>query len=140
MSTRRRRRLAAGICGLALTGVAVGARADGLAEVGERSYRRYCSACHGMTGGGDGVLAPLLRTPPPDLTRIAARRDGHFPDAEIADHIDGRRQVAAHGAREMPVWGRVFSRRIAPESTAEQVARGEVWVLVEYLKQIQVAP
>ena len=114
------------------------AEGDVLTESGRRSFLRYCSSCHGDGGRGDGPLAPVLRTPPADLTRIAARRGGVFPDAEIADHIDGRVEIKAHGGREMPVWGRVFARRIAEDTTAEEVVRGELWILVEYLKSIQV--
>lgn len=133
---RRARRAVASAACLVLAASAAGA--DVLVESGQSSFARYCSACHGMGARGDGPLAPILRTPPSDLTRIAARRNGVFPDAEIADFIDGRRAVQAHGGREMPVWGRVFSRRIVPDSAAEEVNRGELWVLVEYLKSIQV--
>jgi hypothetical protein len=41
----------------------------------------------------------------PDLTGIAARRGGQFPEERIRQIIDGRTGLAAHGAREMPVWG-----------------------------------
>jgi len=117
-----------------------GAAADGdpvLIQSGERSYLVYCSACHGTDGRGDGPVAPVLRTPPADLTRIAANRAGTFPAAEIADYIDGRADVAAHGPREMPVWGRVFARPVMDRSTGEEVARGQLWVLVEYLRSLQ---
>jgi len=91
-----------------------------------------------MEAHGDGVLAAVLRVRPPDLTRIAARRGGEFPDAEIASFIDGRAFVAAHGSREMPVWGRVFARPVADGSAGEEVVRGQLWVLVAYLRSIQV--
>lgn len=108
-----------------------------LIESGRATYLRHCSACHGMEARGDGVLAPVLMTPPPDLTRIAARRDGAFPEEAIARFIDGRAFVAAHGSREMPVWGRVFANPVAEGTDAEEVVRGQLWVLVEYLKSIQ---
>jgi len=82
----------------------------------------------------------VLRVPPPDLTRIAARRGGVFPEAEIAAFIDGRAEVAAHGSREMPVWGRVFGKPVAEGTTGEEVVRGQLWVLVAYLKSIQQGP
>lgn len=109
-----------------------------LVSAGEGSYRAHCGACHGVGGRGDGPVAPVLRIPPPDLTRIAARRDGVFPEADIADYIDGRAEVDAHGPRDMPVWGRVFARPVVERSTGEEVARGQLWVLVEYLRSIQV--
>src|SRR5512144_687959 len=76
-----------------------------LLTLGEQEFSRNCAVCHGNDGHGNGPAAPALRTPPADLTRIAERRGGKFPDAEIAAKIDGRFEVIAHGSREMPVWG-----------------------------------
>jgi mono/diheme cytochrome c family protein len=45
-------------------------------RVGHHYFVRYCSACHGVEGRGDGPAASALRTPPADLTRIAQRRGG----------------------------------------------------------------
>jgi len=98
---------------------------------------RYCSACHGMTGHGDGPAAPALRPPPADLTWIAQRRGGHFPVAEIAAHIDGRTVVPAHGSREMPIWGGRFGEMGGGGSVGEEVVRGNLLVLIEYLQSIQ---
>ena len=41
-----------------------------------RAANTVDSACHGMTGRGDGPAAPASRTPPADLTRLAQRRGG----------------------------------------------------------------
>jgi mono/diheme cytochrome c family protein len=108
--------------------------------LGEQHFVRYCAACHGPEGRGDGPAATALAKPPADLTRIAARRGGSFPDAEIAATIDGRFEVSAHGSREMPVWGRRLAEPIAEDATGEEVARGRIDVLVEYLKTIQEVP
>ena len=108
-----------------------------LAELGAPLFQRYCASCHGAQGRGDGPAAGSLKTPPADLTRIAARRGGRFPDGEIAQKIDGRFAIGAHGSREMPVWGEVFSQGIPDSGTAESIARGNVAVLVEYLKTLQ---
>lgn len=110
---------------------------DLLVQIGRADYERYCMACHGAEGRGDGPVAPALSMPPSDLTRIAARRGGEFPVSEIAAYIDGREDVAAHGPREMPVWGQRFARRIHDQSTEEEVVRGRLLVLVEYLRSIQ---
>lgn len=109
-----------------------------LAELGAPYFQRYCASCHGTEGRGDGPTAGTLRVRPADLTHIAARRGGRFPDAEIAQFVDGRFTLAAHGSREMPVWGEVFTREIPESDVAESIARGKVLVLVEYLKSIQV--
>jgi mono/diheme cytochrome c family protein len=34
---------------------------------GARVYRQHCAACHGLTGDGDGPLAPGLKPAPPSL-------------------------------------------------------------------------
>lgn len=110
-----------------------------LVELGEPVFRSYCASCHGLDGGGDGPAARSLETPPADLRRIAARRGGSFPDAEIARIIDGRFDIDAHGSREMPVWGNAFGADIPEGEVAESVTRGRLAVLIEYLKSIQVA-
>ena len=75
---------------------------------GQAEFLNSCAACHGTDGRGDGPMAEVLNTPPADLTRIAARRDGVFPAKEIYRIIDGRKEVRVHGTSDMPVWGRQF--------------------------------
>jgi mono/diheme cytochrome c family protein len=105
--------------------------------MGRRFFVQYCSACHGLEGRGDGPVAPVLRIPPTDLTRIAQRRGGHFPEAEIAAAIDGREEVRAHGSRAMPVWGERFSEQVGGGSLDEEVVQGNVLILINYLQSIQ---
>ena len=106
-------------------------------SAGQQYFMRYCSACHGVAGRGDGPATSSLRTPPADLTRIAQRRGGHFPVAEIAAYIDGRTVVPAHGSREMPIWGERFGEMVGGGSIGEEVVRGNLLVLIEYLQAIQ---
>lgn len=108
-----------------------------LAELGAEAYPRYCASCHGLKAMGDGPTAPALIVKPADLTRIAARRGGKFPDGEIARFIDGRFTLSAHGSREMPVWGERFGDAIPESGIAEEVSRGHIATLIEYLKSIQ---
>jgi len=108
-----------------------------LAEMGAEYYGQYCASCHGENGLGRGPAAGALKTRPADLTRIAKRRGGKFPDGEIARFIDGRFEVTAHGSREMPIWGRRFGERIPEAGISEEIVRGRILVLVEYLKSIQ---
>jgi mono/diheme cytochrome c family protein len=108
-----------------------------LAEMGAEAFPRYCGSCHGAQARGDGPAADALIVRPADLTRIAARRGGEFPAGEIARFIDGRFAVAAHGSREMPIWGERFGEAIPDSGMAEEVTRGRIAVLVEYLKSIQ---
>ena len=108
-----------------------------LAELGEPVYLRHCAACHGADGRGDGPSAGALRVAPADLTRIAARRGGTFPDGEVARYIDGRFAVPAHGTREMPIWGERLGDEIPDAEVSEEVVRGQISALLEYLKSIQ---
>jgi mono/diheme cytochrome c family protein len=104
---------------------------------GRQFFERYCSACHGVDGKGQGPVAPVLLTPPADLTQIAKRRGGAFPVAEIAAYIDGRSEVRAHGSRDMPVWGERFSEQVGGGSLGEEVVRGNLLILIQYLQSLQ---
>ena len=83
-------------------------------EVGEISgadeYYRLCAVCHGEGGRGDGPMSRMLKTPPPNLTLLAKNNGGHFPFLSVLEMIDGRNMYAAHGSREMPVWGVTLTR------------------------------
>jgi mono/diheme cytochrome c family protein len=113
-----------------------GAERSVLAEAGRVEYLHYCASCHGPLGRGDGAVGQTLQRRPADLTAIAAQHGRAFPAGEIAAFIDGRTSVAAHGTREMPVWGTRLGEDIQPD-TAEEVTRGRISFLVEYLKTIQ---
>jgi len=75
---------------------------------GAGMYRAYCASCHGVDGKGKGPAAPAMKTPPADLTTLAARHGGKFPEVLVFQTIEGEASGAAHGSREMPVWGTVF--------------------------------
>jgi mono/diheme cytochrome c family protein len=112
------------------------------AAKGRVTFRTYCASCHGREATGDGNLARYLNVPPADLTGIAARRGGSFPREEIAEIIDGRRQVKGHGDRDMPVWGDVFQSPLsdtepAQEEDPEERVRRKIEELVLFLESIQ---
>jgi mono/diheme cytochrome c family protein len=111
-----------------------------LAEVGGPIFQRYCASCHGLGGRGDGPTAVSLLTRPADLTAIAKRRGGEFPSGTIAQFIDGRFELPAHGSREMPVWGERFGSDVPDADLGESISRGNIASLVEYLKSIQEPP
>jgi mono/diheme cytochrome c family protein len=112
-------------------------RLDEAVRLGHQYFDRYCSACHGVEGHGDGPAATALQPRPADLTRIAQRRGGQFPAPEVAAYIDGRTWVPAHGQREMPVWGERFKEMLEGDALGEFVARSHVWFLLQYLQSIQ---
>ena len=101
---------------------------------GRISYNRYCKSCHGQWGQGDGPVAGVLKVPPADLTAIAQRNGGEFPFDEVFKTIDGRKEVAGHGLRDMPIWGKVFQE--SEETTDEQVIE-KVAQLAYFVKSIQ---
>ena len=109
-----------------------------MAGAGREEFTTYCTPCHGLSGIGDGVAAPALKKPPADLTRIAARRGGRFPDDEVAAVIDGRSDVVAHGTRDMPIWGERFGDDATDPDEREPLTQGRVALLIAYLKSIQV--
>jgi mono/diheme cytochrome c family protein len=129
------------VVGAACLALALGARAEGespAAQRGHNLYEQYCMDCHGMKGHGDGVLAEDLKVAPADLTTIAMRRKGVFPDVEIREIIDGRRRVRAHGPQNMPLWGKAFGMNVAsPGGPNENETRDKINSLVDYLKSIQ---
>jgi mono/diheme cytochrome c family protein len=109
-----------------------------LVEVGREEFVQHCAACHGLDARGGGPVAEALRTAPADLTRIAARRGGVFPAGEISDWIDGRLAPSAHGPREMPIWGARLAEGLPQDPLSQDLVRGRIVTLVEYLRSIQV--
>lgn len=108
-----------------------------LVDLGEREFRRSCSSCHGFDATGDGPAAVALKTAPADLTRIAARRGGRFDRVDVFRFIDGRGRVAAHGSREMPVWGARLSTELDRFATSEEMASARIDAIVSYLESLQ---
>lgn len=103
---------------------------------GERLYRTHCLNCHGEHAKGDGPMAPLLKTPVADLTRLAADHGGEFPAEAVHQAIDGRLRVSGHGLREMPVWGLSFQDRGRGDDQEPEV-QARLRALVAYLASIQ---
>jgi len=78
---------------------------------GSALYKAYCAVCHGSGATGNGPMAPALKVPPADLTRIAERNGGVFPMARVERIIAGEEPLpSGHGTREMPLWGPIFSQ------------------------------
>ena len=106
---------------------------------GALEYRSHCAQCHGMEGKGDGPVAAVLTKKPGDLTQLAKKNAGSFPEEKVVAFIDGSEMVAAHGTREMPIWGLEFatvSGTGGARRGAQQV-RQRIDLLVSYLKSIQ---
>jgi mono/diheme cytochrome c family protein len=107
-------------------------------ERGPSLYKNHCASCHGTYGRGDGPVAASLKVEVPDLTRIAIRHGGQFPDEQVRKIIDGRTTRPPHGPRNMPVWGDVFTAAGGDDPKAQKRASDLVELLTEYLRSIQV--
>jgi len=96
-------------------------------------FHAYCASCHGLDAKGNGPVASSLKATVPDLTGLARRNGGMFPEARVRRIISGDHVIASHGSREMPVWGPIFHQ------VEEDADRGNVRMenLVKYLESIQ---
>lgn len=130
----RARELVLVVCILAVSPVWA---ADYVSMSGQDLYRRFCAACHGLEGRGDGPVASSFKVEVPDLTLIARRAGGDFPRERIARIVDGRHIFGAHGTRTMPVWGEDFSKADLGDPNAEQATRLLIERLVDYVAQLQ---
>jgi len=76
---------------------------------GAKIFQQHCATCHGSDGRGNGPAAGALQQPLQDLTLISSKNGGKFPYQQVKEITDGKRSpTAAHGTREMPVWGPIF--------------------------------
>jgi len=99
---------------------------------GAVTYREYCSACHGVSGHGNGPAAAALKVAPADLTLISKRAGGTFPFATVKSKISGDEVIAAHGSRDMPTWGPLFR-----SVDSGPVAELRLTNLITYLEAMQ---
>lgn len=112
------------------------AHAGNVAE-GRALFLRYCSSCHGAAGDGRGPVSVTLRKQPADLTQLGARYGVPLPAGQIARIIDGRDTLAAHGDREMPVWGERFSDIYDAKGTLKGDMDVRIRKIIDYLNSIQ---
>ncbi|HUB02840.1 MAG TPA: c-type cytochrome [Terriglobales bacterium] len=75
---------------------------------GAEMYKTYCAVCHGVDGRGDGPAAEALKVPPTDLTMLATKNGGKYPSLKVAAILRGENVLAAHGTKDMPIWGNLF--------------------------------
>jgi hypothetical protein len=95
------------------------------ASSGEEMFTVYCASCHGWDA--QGLSAP-------GLTTLAKRNNGKFPMLRVKETIRGEARVAAHGPKDMPVWGVAF-RYVGSGSRLEVDVR--INNLTDYIKSLQ---
>ena len=103
-------------------------------ESGKQTYREYCASCHGANAKGMGPAASELKTAPSDLTTLAKRHAGKFPEDYVAGVVRLGKPVEAHGSSDMPVWGPVFLVR---DQFNEAAVRRRIKNLCAYLATLQ---
>jgi mono/diheme cytochrome c family protein len=101
---------------------------------GEKLYRQNCAVCHGNDLKGNGPAPPPFRDVPPDLTTLARRHGGKFPDEYVADVLRNGVVIPAHGPPEMPTWGADFRTRDKLDSTQVTL---RIANLSDYIKSLQ---
>jgi len=94
-------------------------------------FDNYCAVCHGKSGVGDGPASKALAKAPADLTKIAARNGGTYPEVKVKRYIEGLDEIAAHGSRDMPMWGELF------RSLNRDTAQIRIQALSDLLKGMQ---
>jgi mono/diheme cytochrome c family protein len=100
---------------------------------GKSLYQEFCAVCHGKDARGTGPASSALKVSPGDLTQLAHRNNGKFPESRVLAVLNGDAPATAHGNREMPVWGKALNDM----SSNLSVAQGRKHALVNYLEEIQ---
>jgi len=110
-------------------------------DFGKAEFEARCASCHGKSGKGNGPLVEFLRRSPPDLTLLARNNGGILPLDRLYQSVTGD-GVAAHGPRDMPVWGQAY-REIAADHYMElpydpdAYVRVRVLSVLEYINRLQ---
>jgi mono/diheme cytochrome c family protein len=131
-------------------GLAAAAQAEDV-DIGKSEFQSSCASCHGTDGKGKGPVAAQLKVPPADLTMLARNNNGVFPTNAVYETIYGSKPVAAHGSRDMPIWGERFNpivnlphdvdpyywKMAGPQQSPEVVVRTRILAVIDYLNRIQ---
>ena len=104
-------------------------------DTGARLYFNHCAACHGDDGEGTGPVAASMNVTVPNLRSLAQRNGGVFPGDSVTAYIDGRNSKAAHGDRQMPIWGDVF--RGVEQATSQRTVRRRIAAVVDFVWTLQ---
>jgi mono/diheme cytochrome c family protein len=101
---------------------------------GADMFKSYCASCHGLQGKGDGPAAAAMKHAPADLTMLAKKNQGKFPEMHVTYVLGMKDEVAAHGSQDMPVWGTLFARM---ENSDDTFTKLRIRNLVAYVGSLQ---
>ena len=113
----------------------LGAPALAADDLGPRLYFNHCAACHGDDAEGSGPVAASMRVTVPNLRSLAQRNGGTFPVDAVRAYVDGRDILAAHGDRQMPIWGDVFKG--ADQDADDRTVRRRIAAIVDFISTLQ---
>jgi mono/diheme cytochrome c family protein len=119
---------------LALVAILASFAAAAAEPDGGKLFLDHCAACHGPMGEGDGPVATSMAIAVPSLRTLAMRNGGVLDEDAVAAYIDGREPRAAHGQRQMPVWGDTF---LVAERGEEDVVAARIKILVWFIAELQ---
>lgn len=71
-------------------------------DEGQRLFEQHCADCHAPTAQAINDSLNQPKTLPPDLSKIAERRDGVWPILEVMSIIDGYTK-ATNPREDMPI-------------------------------------
>lgn len=99
-------------------------------------FDRNCSECHGV-GASEPRYVEEFGAKAPDLRRLWSRYGTPLPRERLAEFIDGRADVAAHGPREMPVWGRELYKELPDNKSVREMRAGTIDLLLDFIESVQ---
>ncbi|HEX3892709.1 MAG TPA: c-type cytochrome [Terracidiphilus sp.] len=101
---------------------------------GKQMFTSYCAPCHGVDGKGRGPAASALKDQPTDLTGLAKKNHGRFPDTHIVTVLQFGSALPSHGSAEMPVWGPILGKMNVANAQDKQL---RISNLSRYIDSIQ---
>ncbi|GAC1633867.1 MAG: hypothetical protein NVS9B14_09200 [Candidatus Acidiferrum sp.] len=107
------------------------------ASSGVEMYRSHCAPCHGVAGKGDGPAASALRQHPPDLSLLAKNNNGKFPADRVAHSLRFGTEAAAHGTKDMPIWGPLFGSLHGGSNPSDGMIQLRIANLTKYVESLQ---
>lgn len=127
---------------LALTQISAAAQPVKRADIGKQAYEVQCAVCHGLDAKGNGLYVTSLKIAPPDLTLLSKTNGGVFPVERVVKVIDGRTEIAAHGSRDMPIWGKRWAAVAAEHYVdvpydQDAYVRAQALSIIDYLNRVQ---
>lgn len=101
---------------------------------GMELFNQHCAVCHEIDLKGVRPVPAPYRVPP-DLTTLARRHGGIFPDAYVADVLRNGVTMPAHGPAQMPAWGTDFREIEGLDATQVKL---RISSLTNYIKSRQI--